>query len=132
MVGIYRLSTSSLRCCVILVLLSLCSAVMPFHGPPRPGVSHAPAAESIRCVVGMRIGPAGASLGEAPKTARHEAPQYPPLVGQVKATTSASEAPTYRATLQGVTSGGSAAQLHARGQPQNHVGEHRVGVDLVH
>src|ERR1700690_386719 len=109
MVGIYRLPTSSLRCCLILELLSLCSAVMPFRGPPRPGVSHAPAAEinPLRCWhanwPGVRV------LGEAPKPARHEPPQYPPLVGQVKATTSGSGGATHRATSWRFVHAGSAA-----------------------
>src|SRR5271167_571461 len=125
MVGIYRLSTSSLCCGVILVLLSLCSAVMPSRGPPRPGVSHALAAE-INPLRGWHANwPGVRVLGEAPKTARHEPPQYPPRVAQVKATTSGSGGATHRPRLRGlVCSGlcaGPAAKLHARGQPQHHI-----------
>src|ERR1700728_2950391 len=109
MVGIYRLSTSSLCCGVILVLLSLCSAIMPFRGPPRPGVSHALAAE-INPLRGWHANwPGVRVLGEAPKTARHEPPQYPPLVGQVKATTSGSGRAAHRATSWRFVHAGSAA-----------------------
>src|SRR3977135_3576996 len=55
MVGIYRLSVLLVR------LLSLCTAVMSRLLTPRPGVSHAPAAEYSRHFQGMadiRIGPA--------------------------------------------------------------------------
>src|SRR3984885_8610212 len=130
MVGIYRLSTSSLRCCLILVLLSLCSAVMSFRGPPRPGVSHAPAAEINPLRSWHANWPGVRVLGEAPKTARHEPPQYPPLVGQVKATTSGSGGATHQPRLRGLFCVGSAAKLHAGRQAQHHVREHRVGVDL--
>src|SRR6201996_7561479 len=115
MVGIYRLSTSSSCCGVILVLLSLCSAVMPFRGPPRPGVSHAPAAE-INPLRGWHANwPGVRVLGEAPKTARHEPPQYPPLVGQVKATTSGSGGPRQQTRLPSLLC--ATTTLHARRQP---------------
>src|ERR1700721_515613 len=109
MVGIYRLSTSSLRCCLILVLLSLCSAVMSFRGPPRPGVSHAPAAEINPLRSWHANWPGVRVLGEAPKTARHEPPQYPPLVGQVKATTSGCGGAAHRARSWRFVHAGSAA-----------------------
>src|SRR3984885_8108895 len=134
MVGIYRLSTSSLRCCLILVLLSLCSAVMSFRGPPRPGVSQAPAAIINPLRSWHANWPGVRVLGEAPKTASPEPPQYPPRVTQVKATTSGSGGATRRPRLRGLLCAGlcagSAAKLHARGQPQHHIREHRVGVDV--
>src|ERR1700733_13699763 len=99
MVGIYRLPTSSLCCLLILELLSLCSAVMPFRGPPRPGVSHAPTAEINPLRSWHANWPGGRFLGEAPKPPRHEPPQSPPLVGQVKATTSGSGRSTHRPRL---------------------------------
>jgi hypothetical protein len=74
---------------------------MPFRGPPRPGVSQALAAEVDPLRSGHANWPGVHVVGQAPTAARHEVPQYPPLVGQVKVMASRSGGSTYRSRSPG-------------------------------